>query len=206
MREDDRAASPEEMLRVLEEQSVATVRSLKGDPLLLYVPWGVSWILGFTAFFLHYGLDGRPYAPISQMQALAVLMSAQLVAGAVAALGIVRMNRLVRGDSSARGAMYGYAWCAGMLVMVVICVRMSTILPPDETGLLWAGTSLLVVAVLHMAGGAIWLNWPMFFIGVWAAAVNALGVLLGAGWHALLTAALLGGGFVAAGLWLRRGA
>ncbi|MFC4008743.1 hypothetical protein ACFOY2_16040 [Nonomuraea purpurea] len=206
MRDDDRAASPEEMLRVIEEQSVATVKSLKGDPLLLYVPWGVSWFLGFTAFFLHYGLDGRPYAPISQMQALAVLMSCQLVAGALAAFGIVRMNRLIRGDTSARGAMFGYAWFAGMLVMAVICVRLSTILPPDESGLMWAGVSLLVVAVLHMAGGAIWLNWPMFFTGAWAAAVNALGVLLGPGWHALLTATLLGGGFVAAGLWLRRGA
>ena len=37
-------------------------------------PWGVAWLIGFTCFFLHYGLDGRPYAPISQTQALAVLM------------------------------------------------------------------------------------------------------------------------------------
>ncbi|TDD20560.1 transporter [Nonomuraea diastatica] len=204
MVEDDRPPSPEEMLRVIEEQRAATTKWLCGDPLLLYLPWGVAWLIGFTAFFLHYGLDGRAYAPISQMQALALLMAGQIVAGAIAAFGIVRMNSLVRGDSSARGAMYGYAWMAGMLLMVVICLRMGPLLPPDETGLLWAGTSLLVVAVLHMAGGALWLNWPMFFIGAWVAAVDALGVLLGAGWHALLTAVLLGGGFIVAGLWLRR--
>ncbi|MEO3801373.1 hypothetical protein [Nonomuraea sp. B1E8] len=204
MVEDDRPPSPEEMLRVIEEQRTATTKWLSGDPLLLYLPWGVAWLIGFTAFFLHYGLDERAYAPISQMQALAVLMAAQMVAGAIAAFGIVRMNSLVRGDSSARGAMFGYAWMAGMLLMIVICLRLGPLLPPDETGLLWAGTSLLVVAVLHMAGGAIWLNWPMFFIGAWVAAVNALGVLLGAGWHALLTAVLLGGGFIVAGVWLRR--
>ncbi|MGW0804548.1 hypothetical protein [Nonomuraea sp. NPDC002799] len=204
MVEDDTPPSPEEMLRVIEEQSVATVKRLRGNPVLLYTPWGVAWLLGFTAFFLHYGLDGRPYAPISQMQALAILMSAQLVSGSVAAYGIVRMNMSVRGDSSARGAMYGYAWFAGMLLVTVICTRLSDILPPAETGLLWSGTSLLVVAVMYMAGGAIWLNWPMFFLGVWAAGVNALGVLLGPGWHALLTAVLLGGGFIVAGLWLRR--
>ncbi|TDC01587.1 transporter [Nonomuraea longispora] len=204
MVDDDRTADPEEMLRVMEEQRAATTKWLYGDPLLLYTPWGVAWLLGFTAFFLHYGLDDRSYAPISQMQALTVLMCAQLVAAAIAAFGIVRMNNLVRGDSTARGAMYGYAWMAGMILMVVICLRMGPLLPPDETGLLWAGTSLLVVGVLHMAGGALWLNWPMFFIGAWVAAVDAVGVLLGAGWHALLTAVLLGGGFVVAGVWLRR--
>ncbi|MEV0231358.1 hypothetical protein [Nonomuraea sp. NPDC050786] len=202
--DDDHVASPEEMLRVIEEQRAATARWLYGDPLLLYVPWGVAWLLGFTALFLHYGLDGHSYAPISQTQALAVLMSAQLVAGAVAAFGIVRMNRGVRGDHTARGTMYGYTWFAGMLLVWVICVRLSSLLPPDESGLAWGGASLMIVAVMNMAGGAIWLYWPMFFIGVWVAAVDALGVLLGVGWHALLTAVLLGGGFIVAGLWLRR--
>ncbi|MFC7587139.1 hypothetical protein ACFQYP_28010 [Nonomuraea antimicrobica] len=88
--------------------------------------------------------------------------------------------------------------------MIIICVRMSPQLPPQETGLLWAGISLMVVAVLYMAGGAIWLTRQTFFVGAWIAGVNALGVLLGAGWHALLSAVLLGGGFIAAGLWLRR--
>ncbi|MFI7612693.1 hypothetical protein ACIBP6_15845 [Nonomuraea terrae] len=203
MVDDDREKSPEEMLRVMEEQSTATVRLLRGDPLLLYVPWGVAWLLGFTALFLHYGLDGRPYAPISQMQGVAVLMVAQVVAGAVAAYGVVRMVRLSRGDSSSRGLMYGLAWFAGMGLMTMIASRMTLQLPPDESGLLWAGFSLTVVAVLYMTGGAIWLQWPMFFIGAWVAAVNGLGVLLGAGWHALLTAALLGAGFILVGGWLR---
>ncbi|WP_223190853.1 hypothetical protein [Nonomuraea terrae] len=203
MVDDDREKSPEEMLRVIEEQSTATVRLLRGDPLLLYVPWGVAWLLGFTALFLHYGLDGRPYAPISQMQGVAVLMAAQVVAGSVAAYGVVRMVRLSRGDSSARGLMYGLAWFAGMGLMIMIASRMTLQLPPYESGLLWAGFSLTVVAVLYMTGGAIWLQWPMFFIGAWVAAVNGLGVLLGAGWHALLTAVLLGAGFILVGGWLR---
>jgi hypothetical protein len=202
--DDERAPSPEEMLRVIEEQSHATVRLLQGDPRLLYVPWGAAWLLGFTALFLHYGLGGRPYLPISQMQAVSVLMAAMIVAGAVSAYGIVKMNRSVRGDTSARGAMYGYAWLAGMVLASLIAVRLGPMLPDAERGLLWAGGPLLVVALLYMLGGAIWLNWPMFFIGGWTAGVNALGVLLGPGPHALLTAVLLGGGFIAAGLWLWR--
>ncbi|MFD0477409.1 hypothetical protein ACFQ0B_61350 [Nonomuraea thailandensis] len=125
MTEDERAPSPEEMLRVIEEQSAATAKWLSGDPLLLYIPWGVAWLLGFTALFLHYGLDGRPYAPISQPQAVGVLLAGLIVAGAVAARGFVGMNRRVRGDSNARGAMFGYSWFAGFLLMNIICSRMS---------------------------------------------------------------------------------
>ncbi|TYB53231.1 hypothetical protein FXF51_50060 [Nonomuraea sp. PA05] len=203
MVDDERTPSPDEMLRLIEEQSAATTRWIYGDPLLLYVPWGVAWALGFTALFLHYGLDGHPYAPISQMQAVGVLMVAQVVAGGISALGFVRLNQIVRGDSKARGTMFGYAWFAGFTLMTVLCNRISPHLPAEESGLLWAGSSLMLVAALQMAGGAVFLNWPMFFFGVFIGAVNALGLLLGAGWHALLTAALLGGGFIAVGVALR---
>ncbi|MDF2710337.1 MAG: hypothetical protein K0R62_5989 [Nonomuraea muscovyensis] len=166
--------------------------------------WGVAWLLGFGTLFLHYGLDGEPYLPISQMQAVGVQLCLQVLAGAVAAYGITKMSGRVRGDSSARGMMYGYAWFAGMMLMVVIAMRMSPQLPPDESGLLWAAVSMLVVGVLYMAGGAIWLDWTMFFVGVCVLAVDAIGVLLGAGWHALLAAVFLGGGFLAVSVWPRR--
>jgi hypothetical protein len=200
----DRVPSPEETLRLIEEQQAATVRRLRGNPLLLYVPWGIAWLIGFTCFFLHYGLDGVPYAPISQPQALTVLMITQMLAGAAAAYEITRMSSGVRGAISAKGAMYGYSWFAGMAVMTVTAIRFSPMLPIAEAGLLWAATSLLVVGVLYMTGGAIYMDWRMFFIGVWVHAVNATGVLLGPGWHALLTALLLGGGMIVAGLWWGR--
>ncbi|HUR03624.1 MAG TPA: hypothetical protein VM347_13865 [Nonomuraea sp.] len=200
----ERVRSPEETLRLIEEQQAATVRRLRADPLFLYVPWGVAWLVGFTCFFLHYGLDGKPYAPISQTQALTVLMIFQLIAGSLAAYELTRMHTGVRGDTTAKGAMYGYTWFAGMVAMSVIAIRVGPMLPEAESGLLWAGISLLVVGVLYMAGGAIFLFWPMFFVGVGISAVNALGVLLGPGWHALLTAVLLGCGQIVVGLWWRR--
>jgi hypothetical protein len=200
----DQAPDPEDTLRLMEEQRTATVRALRGDPLLFYGPWGVALLLGFGAFFLHYGLDGVPYAPISRTQALSVLMCGLLAAGGVAAFGIIRMAGAIRGETSAKGAMFGYAWFIGMALMVVIASRFSPMLPSAESGLLWAGASLTLVAVLYMAGGAVYSDWSMFFIGVWIAAVNALGVILGSGWHALLAAVLLGGGQIAIALWLRR--
>ncbi|MEV0595905.1 hypothetical protein [Nonomuraea cavernae] len=202
--ENERPPSPEETLRLIERQRADTVRQLRGDPLLQYVPWGVAWAIGFTTYFLHYGFDGTPYAPITETQALVTLLGSQLVAGAVAAYGITKQSAQTRGDNSARGRMYGFTWLAGFLLMSVIAIRISPMLPSAETGLVWAGASLLLVGVLYMAGGAIWLDWQMFFIGAWVVAVDAAGVLLGPGWHALLTAVLLGGGFIAAGLWFRR--
>ncbi|WP_219469310.1 hypothetical protein [Nonomuraea rhizosphaerae] len=200
----DRIPSPEETLRLIEEQRAATVSRLRGDPVLLYVPWGTAWLVGFSLLFLHYGLDGRPYAPISLWQALAVHLIAQVVAGAFAAYGITKQTSGVRGDISTKGTMYGYSWFAGMAVMTVIGIRLAPMLPEAEGGLLWAGIALLVVAILYMAGGAIFLNWRMFFLGVAVAAVDAVGVVLGPGWHALLAAVLLGGGQIVLGLWWRR--
>lgn len=200
----ERESSPEETLRLIERQRAVAVKALAGDPLLLYTPWGVAWLLGFGAFFLHYGLDGVSYAPISWQLALGVLMAGQLVAGAFVATGLVRLSSAVRGESTARGMMYGYAWFVGMVLMTVINIKFSQLLPMEERGLLWSGVSLMVVAVLYMAGGALYTQWPMFFMGVWIAAVDGLGVILGPGWHALLTAVLLGGGQIVTGIRLRR--
>jgi hypothetical protein len=202
--DDDQARSPEETLRLIEQQRSATVKRLHGDPLLLYVPWGVAWLLGFTALFLHYGLDGVAYAPISRTQALTVLLAGIALAGAISMFGMVKMGAQVRGESSAKGMMYGYSWSIALVSMTVIAIRVSPLLPAEESGLLWGGGFMMIIAVMYMAGGAVWTYWPMFFVGVWAAVVNGAGLMLGAGWHALLTAVLTGGGFIVAGLWLRR--
>ncbi|MFG1944294.1 hypothetical protein [Nonomuraea sp. NPDC048826] len=199
----EHVASPEETLRLIDQQRAAAVKALRGDPLLLYTPWGVAWLLGFGTLFLRYGLDGVPYVPISPGAALTVHLSLHVVAGAFVAIGIVRMNGQVRGESSAKGMMYGYAWFVGMMLMSVISSRFSPALDPIEAGLMWGAVALLVVAILYMAGGALYGQWSMFFMGVWIAAVDAVGVMLGAGWHALLAAVLLGGGQIAAGILLR---
>ncbi|MDP4504333.1 hypothetical protein [Nonomuraea turcica] len=201
---DEQAPTPEEMMRLIEEQSAIAAKHLRGEPLLYYVPWGLAWLLGFGALFLHYGLDGVPDGPVSLGQALAVLFAVQILAGAVTGFGMAKVSKGVRGESAAKGMMYGYTWFAGVALMWVICMHFTFKLPEAEASLLWASGFLMVPALLYMAGGAIWTSWPMFFMGVWIAAVDGVGVLLGIGWHTLLAAVLLGGGQVAFGFWLRR--
>ncbi|MEU6999000.1 hypothetical protein [Nonomuraea sp. NPDC046570] len=204
MDDDDGALSPEETLQLIERQQAVAARRLTPDPLLMYAPWGLAWMLGFGAFFLTYGLDGEPILPISWKLALAVLVASQLGAGAFTAYVIWRQNIQVRGESTQRGMMYGYAWFVAMVSMFMVAARFRPMLDVDEIGLFYSSFSLLVVAILYMAGGAIWRTWSMFFIGVWTAIVNTVGVALGPGWHSLLIAVLVGGGFFATGVWLRR--
>ncbi|MFE3455341.1 hypothetical protein ACFXJ8_41145 [Nonomuraea sp. NPDC059194] len=201
---DDEDLSPAEMMRLIEEQAATAQRRLQPDPLFIYAPWGLAWLIGFGAFFLHYGLDGRPVAPISWQLALAVLMGSQLLAGAFMFQTTRTAGVQIRGESAQRGMMYGYAWFVGMLSMGLIVGHFTPLLPRDQVGLLYASVSLLVVAVLYMAGGAVWREWPMFFLGVWTAVVNAAGTTLGPGWHALMISLLVGGGFFVTGIVLRR--
>ncbi|WP_431900113.1 hypothetical protein [Nonomuraea sp. bgisy101] len=200
---DDEDLSPAEMMRLIEEQGAAAARRLQPDPLFLYAPWGLAWLVGFGTFFLSYGLDGRPIAPITWQLALAVLMGAQLLAGAFL-FWTARSAVKIRGGTAERGMMYGYAWFVGMLSMGLILSHFAPIFPRDQIGLLYASVSLLVVSILYMAGGAVWHEWPMFFLGVWIAAVNTAGATLGPGWHSLLISLLVGGGFFVMGIVLRR--
>ncbi|MEV2269418.1 hypothetical protein [Nonomuraea africana] len=201
---DEEDLSPAEMLRLIEEQGAAVARRLQPDPLVMYAPWGVAWLVGFGAFFLSYGLDGRPVVPISWQLALAILFGGQVLAGAFLFWALRASSVQVRGESAQRGMMYGYSWFVGMMAMSLIVGHFAPLLPRDQVGLLYASVSLLVVAILYMAGGAVWREWPMFFIGAWVAAVNAVGTTLGPGWHSLLISLLVGGGFFVAGIVLRR--
>ncbi|MFC4585892.1 hypothetical protein [Sphaerisporangium corydalis] len=201
--EDDRALSPEETLRLIATQRAETARFLGGDPLLFYGTWGVAWVIGFGAYFLHYGLSGRAYAPISGGQALMILLVALALALAVTMYAGIRQGTQVRGPSQARGTMYGLTWFFAFFAQGVIGGHFSGMLPPAQAGLLWSCLSILVVSILFMAGAAVWNQPLMFLIGVWISAMNMIGVAAGPGWHALLVAAGVGGGFIVIGLVLR---
>jgi hypothetical protein len=56
-----------------------------------------------------------------------------------------------------------------------------------------------------MAGGAIWNDRWLFFLGAWTSVINVAGILAGPGWHSLIVAVAGGGGMLVAGLlgWLR---
>ncbi|MEU1878700.1 hypothetical protein ABZ470_15420 [Streptosporangium sp. NPDC020072] len=199
--DDDRPLSPEEMLRLIEEQQATTTRRLGGDPLLTHTPWGITWFAGFGALFLNYA-----YGLLSRSTALAVLFALMVLSMATTLFAQRTVSGQVRGEAADRGMMYGISWSFGFACVVAICVRLSLLLPSEESGLLWAVTSMTVVAVLYAVGGALWRVRTMFFLGAWLAALNVAGAIAGPTVHALLMSVGAGGVFTVVGVvqWARQ--
>jgi hypothetical protein len=202
LEDDERPLSPEETLRLIEGQQARTSMRLGGDPLMIYTSWGVAWLAGFGALFVHYA-----YGSLTQNMALAVLFPLMILAMAISSFAQRKgAAGQVRGEASVRGTMYGFAWAFGFACMGALGTRLSPLLPPDESGLLWGVMSMTIVAVLYMAGGAIWRKPTMFFLGAGVAVLNVIGAVGGPGLHALLMSVGAGGGFVAVGVvqWWRQ--
>jgi hypothetical protein len=204
LEDDEGPLSPEETLRLIEEQQARTSSRLGGDPLMMYASWGVAWLVGFGALFVHYA-----YGSITQNMALAVLYPLMILAMAISSFAQRKgAAGQVRGEAAERGMMYGFAWAFGFACTIALGIRLSLLLPPDESGLLWGVTSMTIVAVLYMAGGAIWRRPMMFFLGAGVAVLNTIGAVAGPGVHALLMSVGAGGGFLAFGVvqrWRQRG-
>ncbi|GIH93690.1 hypothetical protein ACFFMN_21355 [Planobispora siamensis] len=204
MNNDDQALSPEEMLRLIEQQETETVSRLTPNPVPHYLAWGVAWFVGFGALFLRNGLSGRPYVEIPLGVALALLFGLMTLAMLISAMTMWQLGSPVRGASQQRGTMYGFSWFFGFSAMWVIGVRFGQSLPGPEQSLLWSSLSMMVVAILYMAGGAVWLTRWLFVFGAVVAVLNTIGTAAGPGWHALLISVGAGGGSIVTGLMLHR--
>ena len=203
-------ASPAETLRLIDAERAEAQRVLTPDPRLIYVPWGLAWLVGHALLFLRFGPDGRVLVEMPVVLPLIVLYVLLAIALVVTARAAFRAGRHVVGVSTVQGRRYGLAWMAGFGAVVAIAGRYSGMLPTAEVGMLWAALSVAVVGVLYIAGAALWQAREMFVIGAWITLVNIGGVLAGPGWHSLAIAlpgggGLLIGGFVAWRRWRRPG-
>ncbi|MFI6759158.1 transporter [Micromonospora sp. NPDC050417] len=206
--DDDRPpASPAETLRLIRRQQAEAARHLSPDPRLVYWPWGIAWLIGFALFFLRFGPDDRVFVNLPEWLPLTALFILLAAAGTLSAIGGARAYGQVTGDSSRRGQWYGIAWMLGFVTYGVTLGRVTDHLPDDLARLLWAAGAVGLTGVLHLAGGAIWLDRNLFRLGIWLTLINIIGVYAGPGWHALIVAVAGGGGMLVGGViaWLRRG-
>ncbi|MEV0587624.1 hypothetical protein [Nonomuraea sp. NPDC050310] len=198
--EDEARMTPEESLSLIRQQEAATIHRLVPNPLFTYTPWGVSWLVGYGLFFLSYGLDGTPILPIPWGWALAVLLALQLLAFGVMFYGMTRSSLRVKGRSARKSAMFGMAWGISYPTAMAAASRFGPLLPPAEIGLFYTCLTLVLVAVLYMAGSAVWGDQRMFFLGAWTAVVVSVGAIAGPGIAWLLFSLLLGGAFITIGV------
>ena len=201
-------AGPAETLRLIEEQRAAAMRQIRVDDRLWYWPWGFAWLIGFALLFLRYGPDGRVFVDLPEWLPVAVLVALLIAAGVVSAMTGTRAYGQLSGDSARRGAYYGWAWTVSFVAIAVILGKVTASLSHELAIMIWAATSVGLTGALHMAGGAIWLNRPLFQLGVWISVVNVAGVLAGPGWQSLINCVAGGGGMIVFGVvaarWKRR--
>jgi hypothetical protein len=190
---------PAESLALIERERAEAERSLTPDPRLLLWPWGFAWLIGFTLYFLRFGPDGRIFVPLPGWLPLVVLLGLVLAAGIVTGVTGARAGRWVSGPSASQGAMYGVSWSVAFAGMATVLARVSDYLPEPQVNLLWAGVMVGLTGALHMAGGAIYNDRPLFVLGVVVSIVNIAGVIAGPGWHSLILAVAGGGGMLIAG-------
>lgn len=187
-------------MRLIERERAAALRRIVPNPLLLYLPWGLVWLLGYGTFFLRYGPNGDPLVAMPGYLPGVVLGGLIVLAIGITVGGGIRASRGISGVSDERGLYYGLAWFLAFTLMGVVGGRLSDHLPGPEASLYWTATSTSIVAVLYLAGAAIWHDRSMLVLGAWVGVVNIAGVVVGAGWHSLVVAVGAGGGLIAMGV------
>jgi hypothetical protein len=196
----DDEAPPTDPLALIKQEQANLARSLTPNPLLMLWPWGFAWLLGFGLFFLRYGPDGRVFVDLPEWLPLIALTALIFAAGAVTGVAGAHSSRQLAGPSTRQSLMYGLTWALGFSGLAVVFTQLNGVLPEDRLGLLWAGGMVALTGALHMAGGTIWNDRNLFFLGAWTSVVNVIGVLAGPGWQSLILAIAGGGGMIVAGL------
>lgn len=197
---DEDSLSPEETLRLINNQQHQTARIIRGPILAYWGVWGIVWLISFGVFFLQQGLNGTPYVQMPVTVPL-ILLFCLLAAAVIWTIAYsAHTGRHVKGKANTRNLMYGLTWAGSFACVSAVASRFSDRLPTDEQSVLWAGLSVGVTGALYMAGGAIWQEWSLFLMGIWLLVVDVVGISLGPGWHSLLISVAGGGGLLIGGI------
>lgn len=201
---DDDLRSAGESLTLIESQRLEAQRQLEPNVALFFGPWGLAYLLGFGAIFLTY-----PTAvPVRLTAGVAAVITAVLFLSAVVTTAVTgaRAGRGLRGPSQAAGAMYGWSWTLGFGALTAVNLGVTRLGLPDEAvTLLWSGSSLLLVGVLYLGGGALFQDRFQYGLGVWMLASGAGSVFAGVpGNFAVVSLAGGGGLLLAAGYFALR--
>jgi hypothetical protein len=189
---DDRPLSPAESLALINAQGREAHRRLRPNPLGLYLPWGLAYLIAFGAVWLTVGPGVLPAAVTEVLVALSAV-------GAVATVGttVARSHRAVPGPTRRTSTRFVWAWFVAFLVLGVTNGALADSgLSVATVSLIWSGSALLVVGLLLLAGGMLWPGSGQYALGVWILVSSALSVLVGYPANFLVLAVAGGGGLV----------
>lgn len=165
------------------------------DDRVIFGVWSVAWLVGYGVLWATSG-DGVTAIPWWAWAVFGVLI---LSGVATTVLHSVRRMSGMDGVSRRTGQLYGWSWFVAFAAGQILVGGLAGAGLPDEAVTLAAnGISALIVAVLYMAGGALWQDRAQFALGVWMAVVAAAATVVGLP-GTFVVMGLAGGGGMAVG-------
>lgn len=186
---DEGHLDPAEALALAESQQRAVGLSFVKPVALLYLVWGVSWLLGFLALWLGYVTE---WVPISAAGiAFGVLITAAIVTSAIVGS---RIGRGVQGSSEFQGIVYGLSWpLTGFAFAAVGMGLISQGMSTELASVYFPSAYALMVGILYMVGGALWNARSQLVLGIVLLVIGSVAPFFGAP-HNNLVMAIGGGG------------
>jgi hypothetical protein len=164
---------------------------------LIYGMWGVAWLIGCGAMWLSV-LGQHPFRGAAGW-ASAILGAGIALAVVVTAVTVGRATRGIGGVSARQGMIYGLSWPAGFAALFAIIGAAAHFgASPEVMGVLGAAGPLLLVGLIYVLAAAMWLDWVMFWLGLWELLVAATGAWTGPVGVLFMDAVPGGGGFLVA--------
>ncbi|MFZ3451896.1 hypothetical protein [Arthrobacter sp. 7Tela_A1] len=163
-------------LAVVQDAERSARRGLTGNTALVYLLWGVTWIVGYGALW---GTQ-QDWLPLEPTTALIILAAALAAATASTIVIFVRGSRGLRGESAFQGAMYGTAWALGFTVMGALSAVIGRAV--DDfwlRGMLINCISILIVGLLYITGGTTFNDRAQSFLGIWLLVVTTAALVSG---------------------------
>jgi hypothetical protein len=186
---------PADSLAIIRAQRAVVRDSAAVDGRVLFGAWGVAWLVGYGA--LYASAVGRPSEGPGAwgFVVFAACLAAAIV---VTTVHIAHRTAGVRGVSAVTGAMYGWTWFWGYLVMSVLLGALGTAGASAEVMAIAAnGMACLVAGLLYMAGGALWRDRVLYVVGAWILTCGVTATFAGIPTTYLVMAVAGGGAFLA---------
>ncbi|MHA7285939.1 hypothetical protein ACX80I_06655 [Arthrobacter sp. MDT3-44] len=175
----DRTSQPFDLqsaLNVVRDAEAQARRQLSPDEVVLYLVWGLAWLLGYGA--LHGSRFG--WLPIDRGPALLVLGLCILAGALVTLIMAARQSHGIRGHSSFIGAMYGSAWALGFLVLGILSGLIADAIGDYWlVGLVINSIAVLIVGLLYITGGTTFNDRTQAILGIWFLVVDVIAIISG---------------------------
>lgn len=196
----DEPFDPAASLRLIREQQERARSATEPDGRLLYLAWGVAWLVGYLCLWTSSRDQGSGEQP--EAWAFAVFGGAIIAAVAFTIVHSVSRRAGTRGVSARTGALYGWSWMLGFVTLGLVLGGLARAGASDEVMSLASNAfACVVVGLLYLGGAAAFQDTRLFVLGVWILLVAAVATFAGLPLTYLVMALLGGGGFlVMAGL------